>query len=175
LQRVSAPQSLPIRPMTETPRHALPYRELTRPPEPPTSSQGSSATRSESHVATTLETEEVTSLQIQQCCEALAEAEKAGKLFIALTWFRDNGLTAHSYSWAESPAHRRAVLTKAIDVGAIVTASIPNPKAPQHPTTTVKLNRESEYAQAVTPRFQPIRARGGASASEIVIRDRGRS
>ena len=118
---------------------------------------------------------EVTPLQIQQCCEALAEAEKAGKSFIALKWFRDNDLMARGYIWADSLGHRQAVVTKAIEVGAILTASIPNPKAPQHPTTTVKLNRESKYAQEVAPRFHPIQMRGeGASASEILLRDRGR-
>jgi hypothetical protein len=117
---------------------------------------------------------EVTPLQIQQCCEALAEAEKAGKAFIALKWFRDNALAGSGHSWADSLAHRQAAIAKAVEVGAILTAPIPNPKAPQHPTTTVKLNRESEYARTVTRRFQPIRPRGGESASEILLRDRGR-
>jgi hypothetical protein len=112
--------------------------------------------------------------QIQQLCSALADAEKAGRAFIALKRFRDDELTMHGYSWATSLAHRQAVLARAIDLGAVATAQIPNPKAPQHPTTTVKLNRESKYAQAIPPRFQPIRAKGGASASEIIIRDRGR-
>lgn len=112
--------------------------------------------------------------QIQQLCSALAEAEKAGRAFIALKRFRDDELTMHGYSWAASLAHRQTVLARAIDLGAVATAQIPNPKAPQHPTTTVKLNRESKFAQAIPPRFQPIRAKGGASASEIIIRDRGR-
>jgi len=117
---------------------------------------------------------EVAPRQIQQCCEALAEAEKAGKAFIALKWFRDNGLMARDYEWTTSVSRRQAVLAKAIEVGAILTSSIPNPRAPQHPTTTVKLNRESQYAQAIAPRFQPIRPKGGLSASEILLRDRGR-
>ncbi len=117
---------------------------------------------------------EVTRLEIQQCCEALAEAEKAGKAFIALKWFRDSALVAPGHAWADSLAYRQAVLAKAIDVGAVLKGSIPNPKAPQHPTTTVKLNRESEYAQTVAPRYQPIRPRGGETASENVLRDRGR-
>jgi len=116
----------------------------------------------------------VTPWQLQQCCEALADVEKEGKAFVALKWFRDQGLTAHGYPWASSLACRQAVLAQAIAVGAVLTSSIPNPKAPQHPTTTVKLNRESEYALSVAPRYQPIRAVGGASASEIVLRDRGR-
>ncbi len=118
--------------------------------------------------------EEVTPLQIQQCCEALAVAEKAGKAFIALKWFRDNGLMALDYEWTASLTRRQSILAKAIEVGAILTSSIPNPRAPQHPTTTIKLNRESQYAQAIAPRFQPIRTNGGISASEILLRDRGR-
>jgi hypothetical protein len=113
--------------------------------------------------------------EIQQLCIALAEAEKAGKAFISLKWFRDNELTTHGYTWAESLAYRQAVVAKAFDVGAIMTTQIPNPKAPKHPTTTVKLNRESKYAQAVAPRFQPIQLRGeGPSASELLLRDRER-
>ncbi len=98
--------------------------------------------------------------QIQQCCEALAEAEKAGKAFIALKWFRDVHLAGRDHPWAVTPGLRQAVLAKAIEEGAILTSQIPNPKAPQHPTTTIKLNRESSYAQSVAPRYQPIRARG---------------
>jgi hypothetical protein len=117
----------------------------------------------------------VSDSEIQQLCIALAEAEKAGKAFIALKWFRDNELITHGYAWAESLAYRQAVLAKAFEVGAILTASIPNPKAPQHPTTTIRLNRESKYAQAVAPRFQPIQLRGeGPTASEILLRDRER-
>jgi hypothetical protein len=112
--------------------------------------------------------------QIQQCCEALAEAEKAGKAFIALKWFRDVHLVACGHPWAAMPGLRQAVMARAIEDGAVLTSQIPNPKSPQHPTTTIKLNRESSYAQGVAPRYQPIRAKGGASASEIVLRDRGR-
>jgi hypothetical protein len=116
----------------------------------------------------------ITPLQLNQCCEALAEAEKAGKPFIALKWFRDTALMSLGHDWTLSLAHRQAVIAEAIEVGAITTSSIPNPKAPQHATTTIKLNRESSYAKTVAPRYQPIRAVGGASASEIVLRDRGR-
>jgi hypothetical protein len=113
--------------------------------------------------------------EIKQLCVSLAESEKAGKSFIALKWFRDNELTTHGYTWAESLAYRQAVLARAIEVGAVLTTQIPNPKAPQHPTTTIRLNRESKYAQAVAPRFQPIQLRGvGPSASELLLRDRER-
>jgi hypothetical protein len=122
-----------------------------------------------------LEERTVSETEIEQLCSALAEAEKAGKAFIALKWFRDNELTTHGYAWAESVTRRQAVLAKAFEVGAIQTTPIPNPKAPQHPTTTIRLNRESKYAQAVAPRFQPIQLRGeGPTASEILLRDRER-
>jgi len=125
------------------------------------------------HIMVTLAEPKVTDEEIAQLCMALADAEKAGKAFIALTWFRDSYLTTRDYTWADSPTYRQAVLTKAFDAGAILTSKIPNPKS-QHPTTTLKLNRESSYAQSVAPRYQPIRAVGGASASDIVLRDRGR-
>lgn len=112
--------------------------------------------------------------QIRELCVALAESEKAGRAFIALKRFRDEELTTHSYDWVRSLAHRQAVLARAIDAGAVLTSPVPNPKAPQHPTTTVKLNRDSEYANTVPPRYQPVHAKDGASASEIILRDRGR-
>ena len=117
---------------------------------------------------------EVSEVQLEQLCCALATAEKAGKAFISLKWFRDTNLLAHGYDWAASVPFRQTVLTRAIDCGAVITSSISNPKAPQHPTTTVKLNRDSKYAAAVPPRFQPIRLKGGVSASEMILRDRGR-
>ena len=132
------------------------------------------SSRANENQSATGDVSEVTPLQIRQCCEALDEAEKANKPFIGLQWFRDHVLTARAYSWADSVTCRKDVLTKAIEVGAIITTPVPNPKDPQRPTTSIKLNRDSIYAQAVKPRFQPIRAKGGASASEIILRDRGR-
>jgi hypothetical protein len=96
-------------------------------------------------------------VQIQQCCEALAEAEKVGRAFIALKWFRDVHLATLDHPWTAMPEMRQAVLARAIEDGAILTSQIPNPK------------------ESVAPRFQPIQLRGdGPSASEILLRDRGR-
>lgn len=120
------------------------------------------------------ESDGVDPLQIQQCCVMLEQVEKTGKNPITLEWFRDMALLGTGHRWTESLAYRQAVVTKAINAGALITSSIPNPKSPQHPTTTVKLNRNSDYAKTATRRFQPIRPRGGESASEIILRDRGR-
>jgi hypothetical protein len=114
---------------------------------------------------------EVTSLQVQQCCEALGEAEKAGKAFIALKWFRDDALQSHHYPWAEDSEIRQRVLAAAIEAGAIRTSKIPNPKNPQFPTTTVSLNRERPQS-GVTARFNPVPVRG-EPVSYTIMRDRG--
>ncbi len=114
---------------------------------------------------------EVTSLQVQQCCEALADAEKAGKAFIALKWFRDDALQSHHYPWGEDAEMRQRVLATAIEVGSIRTSKIPNPKNPQFPTTTVSLNRERPQS-GVTPRFNPVPVKG-EPVSYTIMRDRG--
>lgn len=110
---------------------------------------------------------------ISQLCQALANAEKSGRPFIALKWFRDDALPTYDFAWATTADGRRAVLTKAISVGAIITGKIANPRDPLYPTTTVRLNRESAHAKSVPSRFQPVRAKGGASASAIILEDRG--
>jgi hypothetical protein len=114
---------------------------------------------------------DVTALQLQQCCNALAEAEKAGKSFIALKWFRDEALPAHHYNWTVDADDRQRVLAKAIEAGAIKTIKIPNPKNPQFPTTTVSLSRTENHA-AIASRFNPVPVRG-EPVSHTIMRDRG--
>jgi hypothetical protein len=130
---------------------------------------GSQSDATDQRVAAGLE--EITPLQIQQCCEALAEAEKAGKLFIAFKWFRDEELLKYKFDWIASPEQRQRVLARAIETDAIQTQRIPNPKSPQHPTTTVKLNRK-EAPRTLSKRFNPIVVRG-EPVSVTIMRDRG--
>jgi len=82
---------------------------------------------------------EATAEELQQCSEALAQAEAEGKPFIALKWFRDTALPSYSYPWTISPTSRQRVLTKAIESGIVALDKVPNPKSPQFPTTTVRL------------------------------------
>lgn len=89
---------------------------------------------------------EATTEELRQCCDALAQAESGGKPFVSLKWFRDTALPSYSYPWTISPASRQRVLTKAIESGAVSLDRVPNPKSPQFPTTTVKLNRQTEFA-----------------------------
>ena len=135
--------------------------------EPPTLAQAPAAREDAAMIAESASAE----TELRQCCEALSEAEKAGKQFIALKWFRDLALAGHSYHWAKSADGRQRVLTQAIDSGAILIKRIPNPRSPMHPTTTVTLNRESS-AVKLPSRFNPIII-GGEPGSITLLRDRG--
>ena len=88
-------------------------------------------------VPSSIETPSSAKLEVQQCCEALAHAEKEGKQFIALKWFRDLVLAGLPYAWATSPGERQRVLSAAVDSGAILLKKIPNPRSPMHPTITL--------------------------------------
>lgn len=112
-----------------------------------------------------------TETEITQCCQALAEAEKAGKLFIALKWFRDDLLPTTDFNWVKSPQRRHLILTAAIDSGKITTKKRQNPKAPDFPTTVVVLNQEVQIP-GVLPRFRPVPVHG-EPASVTLMRDRG--
>ena len=117
--------------------------------------------------AKSLTTEE----ELKQCCLSLADAEKAGKPFLALKWFRDTYLAGQAYTWASTPLDRGRVLNHAIHTGLIDTQSLTNPKNPTHPTTTLRLNR-IHAKHLVGSRFNPIPLRG-EPLSSMIIRDRG--
>jgi hypothetical protein len=114
----------------------------------------------------------VSAEEVRQCCEALAEAEKAGKLFVALSLFRDTVLPKCAFVWTRSPQSRRRVLDHAIATRAIVTGKAHNPKAPDRPTTTVNVNRNSEMSRTLPPRFNPVPVRG-EPVSTTIMRERG--
>ena len=80
--------------------------------------------------------------EVRECCEALAEAEKLGRPFYAIKWFRDIFLPERELSWAASIQDRQRVLNRTIQGGYIETRSIPNPNNAAFPTTTLQLNRE---------------------------------
>ncbi len=156
--RRELPQSKP-RSLSPVPSSTPSLRSLSPAPSSPNSS-GAEASP-----------EEITSIQLQQCCDALAEAEKAGKLFIAFKWFRDEALLPYNFDWAASAETRQRVLAAAIESGAIQTKRIPNPKSTLHPTTTVSLNR-AHSSRPVASRFHPIAVQG-EPVSATILRDRG--
>jgi hypothetical protein len=110
---------------------------------------------------------------MEEVCRALAEAE-IGRSFVALKWFRDELLPAKGYAWATALEDRHAVLTRAITGGWILTGKVTNPRAPQHPTTTVRVNRQrqSHFPGGEARRFRPVPIHG-EPLSQTILRDRG--
>ena len=143
----------------------------TQTPAPADDFSSSARTNSASVPSEEAAPAEVGVLQVQQCCNALAEAEKAGKSFIAFKWFRDEALASLPYEWSKGTDSRYRVLAKAVETGAILTKRIPNPKSSLHPTTTVSLNR-ANASTAVPSRFHPISVKG-EPVSVTITRDRG--
>jgi len=109
--------------------------------------------------------------EIIECCQALAQAEKSNRQFIAIKWFRDELLATVGYSWAQTPQRRQLVLSQAIAMGRIDLKKIPNPKSPSYPTTAISLNRAVPIP-GITSRFNPVPIRGEAGSATLIA-DRG--
>jgi hypothetical protein len=108
--------------------------------------------------------------EVEEICEALGDAERAGRAFIALKWFRDEYLSTRDYAWVPYPERRQAVLAAAIEGNWILTSKIPNPRSPQFPTTTIRLNRSRSHGE-VHHRFAPVTLDGDPVTSSL-LRDR---
>jgi hypothetical protein len=91
---------------------------------------------------------------------------RPGYEFVSLKWFRDNAL--EGFSWAADEAVRQTVLRDAIDRRLILTHKVANPRAPQFPTTAIRLNRLMSEVKAALGKeaqisdFQPVSIRGEA-------------
>jgi hypothetical protein len=107
---------------------------------------------------------------------------RPGYTFVALKWFRDVALPASAPAWAQSDAVRSNVLRDAIERRIVLTGRIPNPKSPQFPVTTIKLNRLLPEVRTVLGAggapgdlndegFEPITIKG-ESLSATVLRER---
>lgn len=62
--------------------------------------------------------------------------------FVSLKWFRDTYLPKRGYDWASDPDIPRQIVHEAAESEIILTAKVPNPKTPEFPVTTIRLNRE---------------------------------
>jgi hypothetical protein len=104
--------------------------------------------------------------------EALEQAENTpGHTFVAIKWFRDTFLPSRGYPWAQRQERRHMLLSRAIEEGTILTSRIANPRAPLHPTTTIRLNRqvrgEDGNPIAGVSRFKPVAIGGGSLIAEM--------
>lgn len=106
-----------------------------------------------------------------ELCDALAEVERLGRSFVALTWFRDDVLPSKGFAWAADADERQAVLARTVEKGLVLTSKIPNPRSP-YPTTTIRLNRSRMRDAVGERRFSPVRIQG-ESLSSTIHRDRG--
>ena len=110
--------------------------------------------------------------------KALDRAESTpGWSFVSLKKFRDEVLPSQDIPSIRSDAERQNVLRSAIDKRLILKKPVPNPKSPQFPVTSIRLNRLMPEVQAVLgkPRaqlgFHPIHIKG-EPLSATILRER---
>ena len=110
---------------------------------------------------------------------ALDRAEsRPGLDFVVLKWFRDTVLPAEGFAWCESDSARQDVLRGAIEKRLVLTGKVSNPRAPQFPVTSIRLNRLLPEVQAILGSgsardddFEPAAMRG-ESLSKTILSER---
>ena len=109
--------------------------------------------------------------------KTLAEAE-VEMPFVALKFLRDKLLPSIDANWTQEAEDRQANIKAAIDRRLLLTSKVPNPTAPQFPTTAVRVNRDDPLVQEVLRElsafdegFAPVPIRG-KPLSQTVLEDR---
>ena len=109
---------------------------------------------------------------------ALDRAESTpGWSFVSLKKFRDEILPAANVPSVRSDVERQSVLSSAIEKRLILTKPVPNPKSPQFPVMSIRLNRMMPEVQEVLGQpkknldFRPIRIKG-EPLSATILRER---
>lgn len=109
---------------------------------------------------------------------ALDRAESTpGWSFVSLKKFRDEILPLEHVPSIRSDVERQNVLRSAIDKRLILKKPVPNPKAPQFPVTSIRLNRLMPEVQEVLGKpksdldFHPIHIKG-EPLSATILRER---
>ena len=109
---------------------------------------------------------------------ALDRAESTpGWSFVSLKKFRDEILPVENISYLDSDVLRQNALRYAIDKRLILRGKVQNPKSPQFPVTTIRLNRLLPEVQEVLelPKkdldFHPIHIKG-EPLSTTILRER---
>ncbi len=110
---------------------------------------------------------------------ALYRAEcQPGWSFVSLKKFRDEILAFQDIPSVRTDVERHAVLVHAIEEKLILVGKVPNPKAPQFPVTTIRLNRSMSEVQRVVGLegnpyvdFHPIEI-SGEPLSTTILRER---
>src|SRR5258708_1531799 len=116
---------------------------------------------------------------VQALVRALDHAEaKPGWNFVPLKKFRDEILPSEHIPSMRPDVERQNVLRSAIEKRLVLFGKVPNPKAPEFPVTTIRLNRLLPQVQAIlgtlnTPDsdFHPVEIRG-EPLSATILRER---
>ena len=109
--------------------------------------------------------------------QALAIAERDQPTFVALKWFRDTFLPYRGLEWAAEQERRHEAIKNTINRNWILTAKIANPRSPQFPTTTIRINRHLPEVREILDRggadsaFSPV-VISGKPLSDTVLQDR---
>jgi hypothetical protein len=94
---------------------------------------------------------------------ALDQAEHEPHLhFVSLKWFRDTYLFKRGFAWARDPEIPRRLIQHATEGALILTSKVPNPKAPDFPVTSIRLDRahpEVVRILGARPEAQPEQSR----------------
>lgn len=86
----------------------------------------------------------------------LDEAEsRPGWSFVPLKKFRDEILAVQNLSAMRTDEQRQNAIRSAIDEKLILVGKVPNPKAPQFPVTTIRLNRLLPRVQNILGKAEP--------------------
>jgi len=110
---------------------------------------------------------------------ALDRAEsRPGWNFVPLKKFRDEILPQEHFPSMPTDVHHRSVLESAIEKKFVLVSRVPNPKAPQFPVTTIRLNRLMPKVKAVLGQtdspdldFHPVEI-PGEPLSATILRER---
>lgn len=109
---------------------------------------------------------------------ALERAESTpGWSFVSLKKFRDEILPSADVPSIRSDVERQSVIASAIEKRLILTGKVQNPKSPQFPVTTIRINRSMPAVQQVLAlskrdlEFHPIHIKG-EPLSAIILRER---
>jgi hypothetical protein len=117
--------------------------------------------------------------KLAQLLRALDRAESTpGWSFVPLRKFRDEILSSGSVTSLASDPERHAFLDLAIKNRFVLVGKVPNPKSPQFPVTTVRLNRLMPDVKRMLGGeddedidFHPVEI-GGEPMSDTIIRER---
>ncbi len=110
---------------------------------------------------------------------ALDRAEaRPGWNFVPLKKFRDEILPLEHFASMRTDVEQRSVLNSAIDKKFVLVGKVPNPKSPQFPVTTIRLNRLMPEVKVVLGQnassdldFHPVEI-SGEPLSTTILRER---